>query len=179
MVHGTRCADGVQTLVDLASILDDVVWEQALECALRKELVTIDELEAVPRWTPGVPLIRRVLGGRPAGAPATESLLETLALQLARPVLGEPVRQLVVRSAHGTFIARVDLSWPAQEVFFELDGQGHRDQPVYDAARQTAVVAATGWLPGRFTWDEITRIPVSTQRRFAELRARSERRRST
>ncbi|MEA3056601.1 MAG: hypothetical protein QOD30_2033 [Actinomycetota bacterium] len=175
-VHGTRCGDGLQTMIDLASILDDDVWEQALESALRKRLLTIADLEAAPPWTPGAPRIRRVLGGRPPGAPPTESLLETLALQLARPILGEPLRQLVVRSVHGTFIARIDLSWPDREIFFELDGQGHKDQPVYDATRETAVVAATGWLPGRFTWSEITRIPVSTQRRFAELRAQSDRR---
>ena len=178
IVHDTRCANGLQTVVDLASLVHDDVWEQALECALRKKLVSIDELTAVDAWTPGAPRIRRVLAARPIGAPPTESLLETLALQLARPILGEPVRQLVVRSVHGTFIARLDLSWPDLEIFFELDGQGHKDQPVYDATRETAVVAATGWLPGRFTWSEITRIPVSTQRRFAQLRAPSERRRA-
>ncbi|MEN3273059.1 MAG: hypothetical protein V7636_1820 [Actinomycetota bacterium] len=178
IAHDMRCADGPQTMIDLAPSLDDDTWEQALESALRKKLVTIDALSAVQSWTPGAPRIRRVLAARPAGAPPTESLLETLALQLARPILGEPVRQLVVCSAHGTFIARVDLTWPDREIFFELDGQGHKDQPVYDAMRETAVVAATGWLPGRFTWSEITRIPVSTQRRFAELRAQSDRRRA-
>ena len=69
-------------------------------------------------------------------------------------------------------------TWPDREVFFELDGQGHEHQPVYDAVRETAVVAATGWLPGRFTWSEITRIPVSTQGRFTQLRAQSDRRRA-
>jgi hypothetical protein len=178
IAHDLRCADGVQTMIDLAPLLDDATWEQALESALRKKLVAIADLAAVPSWTPGSPRIRRVLAARPEGAPPTESLLETLALQLARPILGEPVRQLVVRSAHGTFIARLDLSWPDREIFFELDGQGHKGQPVYDAVRETAVVAATGWLPGRFTWREITRIPVSTQRRFADLRAQSDRRRA-
>jgi hypothetical protein len=178
IAHDMRCADGLQAMIDLASILDDDTWEQALESALRKELVTIAELDDIPSWTPGAPRIRRVLARRPPDAPPTESLLETLALQLARPILGEPVRQLVVRSRHGTFIARIDLSWPDREIFFELDGQGHKDQPVYDATRETAVVAATGWLPGRFTWREITRIPVSTQRRFVELRAQSDRRRA-
>lgn len=178
IAHDTPCADGLQTMIDLASILGDDAWEQALESALRKQLVTVADLAAVQLWTPGAPRIRRVLAGRPSGAPPTESLLETLALQLARPILGEPVRQLVVRSVHGTFIARIDLPWPDREVFFELDGQGHKDQPVYDATRETAVVAATGWLPGRFTWREITRIPVSTQRRFAELRRQSDRRRA-
>jgi hypothetical protein len=49
---------------------------------------------------------------RPTGAPPTESLLETLAVQLARtvPGLGDPVRQLVVER-EGLFVARVDLAW--------------------------------------------------------------------
>ncbi len=35
--------------------------------------------------------------------------------------------------------------------------------------REAAVVAATGWLCGRFTWTEVTRTPRSTARRRAEL----------
>jgi hypothetical protein len=172
-IDGIPCADVLTTLVDLAVLLDDDRWEQALESALRRRLVTIDELVEVPRRTHGKPLIERVLGRRPPGAPPTESLLETLALQLARPVLGEPVRQRVVTWPDGTFVARVDLSWPALGVFFELDGQHHEGQPVYDARRETAVVAATGWLPGRFTWHEIVHVPRTTQRRFAQLRDRA------
>src|SRR5205823_13525374 len=114
---------------------------------------------------------RRVLLLRPPGAPATESLLETLMVQLVRrvPNLGEPVRQYVVCDADGQFIARVDLAWPDIGLFIELDGQQHKDQPVYDARRETAVVATTGWLPGRFTWTEVTRYPRSTARRLAAL----------
>ena len=171
LIEGLPCADGLQTLVDLAATLDDDTWEQVLESALRKRLVTVDDLAGVPRS----PRIRRVLARRPDGAPPTESLLETLALQLARtvPGLGEPVRQHVVRSRDGDFVARVDLCWPPVGVFFELDGQHHAGQPVYDARRETAVVAATGWLPGRFTWHEVTRIPRTTWRRMAELAARA------
>ena len=42
-----------------------------------------------------------------------------------------------------------------------------------DAMRQTAVVVATGWLPGRFTWTEVTRFPASTKRRLAALAAQA------
>jgi very-short-patch-repair endonuclease len=77
---------------------------------------------------------------------------------------------------HGTFIARVDLSWPVFGAFLELDGQGHARQPVYDAARQTAVTAATGWLCGRFTWYEVVHTPVVTARRLADLMDQARRR---
>ncbi|MBW8825580.1 MAG: DUF559 domain-containing protein [Acidobacteria bacterium] len=118
--------------------------------------------------------MRRILDRRPAGAPPTESLLETLMVQLARgvPSLGEPTRQFEVIE-DGLLIARVDLCWPGIGLFVELDGQHHAGQPLHDARRETAVVAATGWLPGRFTWHEVTRIPRSTTRRLTALAARA------
>jgi len=161
-VAGLPCTDGLQTLLDLAPRLSDSVWEQALESALRKRLASVPGFAEVTTMR-----VRRVLGRRPAGAPPTESLLETLMVQLARTVPGlpDPVRQLWIPEAH----ARLDQSWPDLGLFVELDGQHHKDQPVYDARRETAVVAATGWLCGRFTWTEVTRIPHSTARRLAAL----------
>jgi very-short-patch-repair endonuclease len=99
-------------------------------------------------------------------------------VQLARavPGLGEPERQLVIHNEHGEFVARVDLAWPRLGLFVELDGQHHRGQPVYDASRETAVVAATGWLCGRFTWTEVVRHPAHTARRVAQLSHQAHRR---
>jgi very-short-patch-repair endonuclease len=167
VVAGLPCADAWQTLLDLAAQLDDDTWEQALESALRKHLVALADFDDLPR-VPGVRRIRRVLARR-GDVPATESLLETLAVQLIRSAdLPDPVRQLRITLADGTFVARVDLCWPHVGVFVELDGQGHKDQPVYDANRQTAVVAATAWLVLRFTWREVNRTPRYVARRIAQ-----------
>jgi hypothetical protein len=175
-VDGIRCTDGFQTLVDLAPTLSDLVWEQALESAFRKHLTCPEQfVEAMPGLsrarTPGRGRISRVLDLRPPGAPPTESLLETLMVQLARTVPGlpDPVRQLAIEEAH----ARVDLAWPHRGLFIELDGQHHLGQPVYDASRETAVVAAMGWLCGRFTWTEVVHTPASTARRLAALAGRA------
>ncbi|HMC72546.1 MAG TPA: hypothetical protein VKJ07_25560, partial [Mycobacteriales bacterium] len=183
MVGGQPCADGLHTVIDLASVLDDLRWEQALESALRKGLLSIADLErALPALgrsrVPGTVRIRRVLTLRPAGAPPTESLLETLGVQLARdvPEVGELTRQYVVYDENGLFVARLDLCKPEIGFFFELDGEQHRGQPVYDAMRETAVVAATGWLPGRFTWTEVTRFPEVTKRRLAGIANQARRR---
>jgi very-short-patch-repair endonuclease len=174
-IGGIACAGALQTLVDLAAELDDLRWEQALESALRKGLTTVAELE---RWlpelsrrrTPGVARIRRVLALRPTGASATGSLLETLFVQLARAAgLPDPLRQVRVVTEHGEFVADVDFAWPELGLFIELDGQHHLGQPVHDARRETNVVAATGWLVGRFTWDEIVRYPNSTARQLVKL----------
>lgn len=168
VVAGLPCADAWQTLVDLAAQLDDDTWEQALESALRKGLVTVDDFASLPR-VPGIRRIRRVLERR-GDVPPTESLLETLAVQLVRHAgLPDPVRQLRITSRAGTFIARVDLCWPSLGVFVELDGQGHADQPVHDAHRQTAVVVATGWRVARFTWWQVTRTPRWCARQLQSL----------
>jgi very-short-patch-repair endonuclease len=161
-VAGHRCTDGTQTLVDLAASLDDLRWEQALESALRKRLTSVDDVRKANE---------RVMRLRPRGAPPTESLLETLMVQLIRTVPGlpEPVRQLWIEEAR----ARLDLAWPELGLFVELDGQHHLGQPVYDSRRETAVVAATGWLCGRFTWREVVHVPNSTGRRLAALAARA------
>lgn len=171
MVRGYRCTGPVQTLIDLAVVMNDLEWEQALESALRKSLLTIDDLETEATGKRGVARVRRVLGLRPPGAPATESVLETHAIQLMRldSTLPVPVRQFDVYNAFDRWQARVDLAFPAHGVFFELDGQQHNGQPVYDANRQTRVVAATGWLVGRFTWAEIVHHPKATLRRIGDL----------
>jgi hypothetical protein len=175
-VSGFRCTDGLQTLEDLAHRLDDDRWEQALESALRKDLVTVAALEDdLPHLGAqrirGTRRIRRVLLARPLGAPPTESLLETLMVQIARlvPFLPPPQRQVDVFDAHGRFVARVDLAWPELGLFIELDGEHHLGQPLYDANRETAIVAATGWLCGRFTWTECTTHRIATARRLDAL----------
>ncbi len=178
-VHGLRCVDGLQALIDLAAELDDLRWEQALESALRKHLTTTtDVTSAASGSQAGAARVRRVLALRPPDAPATESLLETLMVQLARtiPGLPDPVRQYVVYDSDGNFVARVDLAWPELGLFIELDGQQHKGQPVYDARRETAVVAATGWLCGRFTWREVVYLQRTTARRLASIADQARRR---
>ncbi|HVT75787.1 MAG TPA: DUF559 domain-containing protein [Acidimicrobiales bacterium] len=103
--------------------------------------------------------------------PPTESLLETLAVQLIRedPSIPPPTRQLEIYDKHGNFVARPDLCWPELGVFLELDGQHHKDQPVYDANRQNRIAIATGWRPGRYTWDQIKYAAKATLREIAAL----------
>lgn len=179
-VAQVRCTDGPTTLHDLARRLDDTTFEQVIESALRKKLVTPDDVDAMSKGTTrAAARVRRVLRARGGlGVVPTESLLETLLVQLARDVPGlpPPERQVEVYDAHGKLVARVDLAWPSLGVFVELDGQQHKDQPVYDASRQTRVAGATGWLCGRFTWDQVTRTPNVCRRELADLLAQALRR---
>ncbi len=166
-----RCTDGLQTLIDLATDLDDLEWEQALESALRLGLTSVADLTRRASGVPGSVRVRRVLALRPTDAAPTESFLETLMVQLARtvPDLPPPVRQYDVFDEHGRFVARVDLAWPELGIFIELDGEHHLQQAVYDANRETAVVAATGWLCGRSTWTEVVVQRRATGRRLARV----------
>lgn len=181
-VKGIPCADGLQTLIDLAASLDPLRWEQALESGLHKKLLTIPLVEtSLPELArsraPGTAMIRRVLDLRPDGAPPTESLLETIMVQLIREVPGlpDPVRQFAIWR-NGRVVVRIDLCWPDLGLFIELDGQQHRGQPIYDASRQTLIVALTGWLCARFSWYEVTRVPRDTVRRLAVLGDQARRR---
>jgi hypothetical protein len=182
LVNGVWCVNGLQTMVDIAPFVDDLVWEHANESALHKGLFKIEELDSLlpllsPSRVPGAARIKRVLALRPAGAPPTESLLETLAVQMIRTAEGvpEPTRQHVVED-DGDFVARVDLSWPDIGVFKELDGEQHKDQPVYDANRQSRVAAATGWLCVRASWTEVRYNPRVTARRVARIIGQARRR---
>jgi len=166
-VGQVNCLKPAEALRQLAAILDDIHWEQALEYCLRTKHVTSEE---VAEWQH--PRVRRVIhlrGGLPI--PPTESLLETLAVQLVRndPRIPTPVRQFAIYDEHGNFVGRPDLCWPELGIFLELDGEGHRFQPVYDANRQTRIVTKTGWRPGRFTWTQINDHPEATLRDIAAL----------
>lgn len=152
-IDGIPCVDALTALTDLAATVDDLVWEQALESALRKGLTTIAEIEAKlselsRARARGAARIRRVLALRPKDAPPTGSLLETLMVQLARTVDGLPpsVRQLVVHNRHGDFVAQIDLCWPELGLFIELDGQQHKGQPVYEHT------AKPRWSPRLVGW---------------------------
>lgn len=165
-VHGHQCTGPLQTLVDIAPFVTDDQWEQALEHVLRHKLIALAELEALlpalsASRTHGVNRIRRVLALRPPGATPTASILETWFVQIARrvPGLAPPVRQFVVYNSDRVFVARVDLAWPELGIFIELDSRRHDFEQTYDATRETRVVAATGWLCGRFRYRQVERNP--------------------
>jgi hypothetical protein len=180
VVDGHACTGPLQTLLDIAPFVTDDQWEQALEFTLRNALVVLTELEAlVPGLskarTHGVHRIRRVLAARPIGAPPTASILETWFVQLARlvPGLPPPLRQYVVTTRDGLFVARVDFAWPELGIFIELDSRHHDDQQPYDASRQTRVATVTGWLCGRFRYRQVDRNPRWCARQLEQLVAQA------
>jgi very-short-patch-repair endonuclease len=136
-----------------------------MESALRSGLVSEVELAsavAVRRaLRPGADLLAACLTRRPAGAPATESYLETRGVQLLRRA-GLPTgrRQVEVRDDRGAFVARVDLLLEDRLVV-AFDGREHHARAASfgpDRARWDRI-AATGLTIVMFTAEQVERQP--------------------
>lgn len=161
VVDGIPTTNATRTLCDLGKVAAPAVVERAVESALRAGMTTLPLLEArvdelARRGRQGPAVLRQVLAVRGRRA-ATESDFESLAVQCLRAGgAPEPERQHVV-CHEGRFVARVDLAWPCSMVYGELDSRRHHEawsDAVQDRRRQNALARA-GWLPLRFTWQDI------------------------
>jgi very-short-patch-repair endonuclease len=173
-VDGLPVTSVLRTLLDLGQVVNDAVVERALEWALRKRHVSVDEVRAAVGAIAnqrGTRALRQLVSHREPGLPPTESDAETLFLQLARRTgLPEPQRQFSVPTVEGTF--RLDFAWPARALAVEIDGAGthaSRDALRRDLRRQNRLMlslTAGGWALLRFTWDD-----VNDERYAAQLSA--------
>ena len=111
--------------------------------------------DRVTRLPPAERLPGEVLDNRPATP--TDSDLETVYWQcLVDHGVPLPVRQHEVRIG-GRLVAVLDLAWPDERLFAELDGwasHGSRSAFGRDRRRQNAVVV-DGWVPLRFTDSDV------------------------
>jgi hypothetical protein len=154
VVDGIPVTTPARTLFDLGACYGIGMVELALDRALSRGLVTIDELDALVRRVsrrgrPGGPTLRQLVEARGPQSRPTESVMETKLLQAIRKAgLPEPVRQYEVWD--GTrFIGRVDLAYPHARVAIEYDSDEHHTGRVAtrrDRARRHDLIAA-GWLP--------------------------------
>jgi very-short-patch-repair endonuclease len=146
-----------RTVEDLAAVLNDDELEIVAESALRQQpTLAFDGAASVQGRT----ALDRVLARRPAGAPPTESELETRYLQLLRHSdVPPPKRQYQVCDAAGRCLWRLDVCWPEARLWVELDGRGTHTQPaalLSDRHRQNELAVRLHWTPLRFTWDDVT-----------------------
>jgi very-short-patch-repair endonuclease len=164
-IDGLPLTRAARTLVDLAAVVEPAVVERGVECALRRQLTTTDELAAAaaPIRRPGARQLRQTLAGRRVGMPPTESDAETIFVQLIRSMgLPEPDRQVAVRL--GGRLYRLDFAWPALRLAIEIDGASVHgpDQLGADLRRQNQIVL-DGWLLLRFTWWDLVAGPATVQ----------------
>ncbi len=152
--------------------------ELALESALRMGAVTESDLLALVRTLApqraGLAVLDEVLQRRGAGVPATESYLETRAVQVLRSGgLPTAVRQHIVRDEWGRFVARVDLLL-GPSVIIEVDGRGFHDTSADSFAedrRRWTRLTELGYRVGVFTYDHVEFQPGSLCRHVRGLLA--------
>ncbi len=169
-VAGAPATSATRTLVDLGAVADVDVVERAVECALRRGIVSLGELRAAADLTQsaGRHRLRSVLARRPPGAAATESDAETIFQQICRRAgLPDPDRQVRVRIRGRTY--RLDYAWWPVLLAIEIDGAATHGpgQLTADLRRQNAIVLE-GWLVLRFSWAMLVYEP---ERVIAEIRA--------
>ena len=180
-MNGVLTTNATRTLVDLGSVVRADVLETAFERALVARLTTVDRVlrrffELATRGRPGIAALRSLLVDRdPTLAPA-ESDLETLLSKILREGgLPAPVRQHVVEVG-GQWL-RLDAAYPELLIFMEGDGFGvhsQRESFERDRSRQNMLVVA-GWLPLRFTWRRLCRLPVDVVNEVRAARIMRER----
>ena len=100
--------------------------ELAVESALRRNLVELDDLTGVLREAtaqhPGRAVLLEVLNRRPRGTVATESILETRFVQVTRDAgLPDFERQVWICDENGAVIGRVDFGY--ERLVVEADGE--------------------------------------------------------
>jgi very-short-patch-repair endonuclease len=150
-VAGIATTNATRTLLDLGSVVNDDVVEQALESALRSGSTSMArirwELNRPRRGHHGAAALRRVLEARSEKGGPTESGLETVvATRLRKLGFPAPVRQYVIRDGD-EFVARVDLAYPDARVVIEVDSyKWHSSREAWsrDRVREDRVTAL-GW----------------------------------
>lgn len=156
-IDGLPVTSVARTLVDLCRLLPRTPAVWAVEQALRRSLVTVDELVASSfrlDRTPGIVQARERLV---SADPRSESPLETAA-RLRLSDAGIPPSDLQIPVAlDGGSMAYLDMGYQRERIGIELDGREVHEAPAAvfrDRRRQNAVVAE-GWQLLRFTWFDV------------------------
>ncbi len=166
--------DPSRTVIDLAATTRTRTLAMILDQAVRRGLASYEgvssRLEATARrGKPGVKRLRGVLGTRLGKPFSSDSALETKVLTLIEsaglPAPSTQFRPEWLRSVNG----RIDLAYRAEQIVIECDSRRFHGSPEafqLDRRRDNLAILA-GWLPLRFTWEDVTKRPsyvVSTIR---------------
>lgn len=159
---GVWVTGAVRTLLDLCRTLPLNEAVAVADSALRRRLVTVQELAAALCRLPAGVGRQRVARVLALLDPKSGSVLESLArVLLTEAGLGPEETQLVVRTSAGRWIGRVDFAWPSARLVVEVDGFAfHADRTAYraDRRRGNALVLA-GWRLLRFSWEDVVHHP--------------------
>lgn len=178
---GLWISSPLRTLADCRQLLHPDALVCAVDDALHRALVTIDDLTATGaeiKGHAGVPAFRRAVelaDGR------SESPGETLTRLVLQPVLPGLTPQVRLRDATGRQLARFDLGDDDVLLAVEFDSRRHHagGQMVARDRRRDRISQGRGWWTERVTWFEVRRQQDALRRRVVakdlELRSRARR----
>jgi hypothetical protein len=166
----TRCGIPIttpaRTIIDLATTLEELALEQALDQADRRGLIDFAHLRAQP-----LPRSLQALLARYRGPTFTRSELEDRFFALCdKHELPRPLNNTIIEGED------VDFVWRANRLVVEVDGYGfHRSPSRFENDRERDVMLGlAGWQVLRFTWAHVTERPAwvaaATKRRLARSR---------
>lgn len=157
---GIPCSSVARTLVDLASVLDEISLEQTVDSALREHLTSVGYLhrhvERLRDGRRGTGLLRELLVARTGERPYESRKEAELARLLVAAGLPKPVPQFELRVG-GRLLARFDLAWPDAQVAVEFQSYRHhfgRQAWRRDVARANRAMAA-GWIVFMATEEDV------------------------
>jgi len=166
----------IRTLVDLGGVQRKSQVEGALDVALSRRLVTLEEVRAgldvvARRGRRGAGVLRALLDERSMADGVAESVLEARTLRLCRRHgVPEPVCQYEVYAGR-RLVGRIDFAYPDQRVAIEVDGyESHTSLQAFrrDRDRQNRLVAM-GWTVLRFTWHDVGHEPTRVARTITSV----------
>lgn len=179
--HGMRVTTPLRTVVDCARVLDLADAVVIADSALRKGLITIDELRSASARGKGAKRVRRVAALADARCGSVlESLLRVLLIEAG---LAPERSQYTIRDGGGAFVAVVDFAWVRVRLIVEADGfEFHRERDDYRKDRRRAnAYCRDDWRLLRFSWEDIrfdpgyvveaVRYELAKQARRFELRS--------
>ena len=174
-VEGLPVTSAGRTVLDSAAVAYRWQVEAALDDALRRKLITVDDMGRIlaksgGRGRKGSALLRALLEERSDGRARSHSRLEIKLDGVLRNAAVPPYfRQFEVMTKSGT-PADVDFAWPEVKLAVEVDGyrwHSGRQRWQSDLERQNAL-AEVGWLVLRFTWYDVVSRPEYVIRTITE-----------
>jgi very-short-patch-repair endonuclease len=172
-VDGIPTTTPARTLIDVGGRLAPPVFEDILDTAIVRRLVTVERLETRARelWAPrrnGCAVVLRLLEERDPGLRRARNLWEAKVLRVVR-AMGLPSPRVNHRVRVDGRWRYLDLAWPDVKVAVEFDGfVPHSTRRVFDddRLRQNGLVA-DGWTVFRVTKSMLATDPTATFRPIA------------
>jgi hypothetical protein len=166
-----------RTLCDLTAVARRWPVERAVDEALRKKLVTLQEIQAVHEELAGrgrrrCTTMSDILEARALSPDVGDSAPEARIIRLlVRAGLPRPVSQYVIRTSTRTY--RVDLAYPEHKIAIEYDSwEFHSPRSIFDSDRDRLVeLGPIGWMVLPFTSASTDHFIVSKVREALQSRA--------